>query len=35
MNIQLRPYQINAIEEIRRTYAAGCKRVLLHLATGG
>lgn len=31
----LRPYQRKAIDEIKRHYAAGIKKVLLHLATGG
>lgn len=30
----LRPYQEKALEEIRNHYAAGTKKVLLHLATG-
>jgi type I site-specific restriction endonuclease len=33
--MNLRPYQETAINEIRSHYAAGCKKVLLHLATGG
>lgn len=33
--MKLRHYQEKAIEEIRRHYAKGTKRVLLHLATGG
>jgi superfamily II DNA or RNA helicase len=33
--MNLRPYQQTALDEIRRHYAAGTKRVLLHLATGG
>lgn len=31
----LRPYQQNAVDQIRRHYASGTKKVLLHLATGG
>lgn len=31
----LRPYQEQALNEIRKHYAAGRKRILLHLATGG
>ena len=30
----LRPYQVDAIKEIRALYASGTKKVLLHLATG-
>jgi hypothetical protein len=30
--MNLRPYQQNALDDIRRHYAAGTKRVLLHLA---
>lgn len=33
--MSLREYQAKAIEDIRAHYAAGRKRVLLHLATGG
>lgn len=33
--MELRPYQKKAIEEIRAHFAAGRKKVLLHLATGG
>ena len=33
--MQLRPYQEQAIQEIRQRFAAGQKKVLLHLATGG
>jgi len=31
----LRPYQENALNLIRQEFAAGCKKVLLHIATGG
>jgi superfamily II DNA or RNA helicase len=31
----LRPYQQKALDEIRKHYASGEKKVLLHLATGG
>lgn len=34
-SIQLRPYQELAIQEIRKEFAAGNKKVLLHLVTGG
>lgn len=33
--MQLRPYQVQAVEEIASLYAKGEKKVLLHLATGG
>ena len=33
--MKLRPYQEQALNEIRRHYAASRKKVLLHLATGG
>lgn len=33
--MELRPYQIKALNEIRTLYAADKRRVLLHLATGG
>jgi len=33
--MNLRPYQTKAIEEIRRKFARGIRRVLLHLSTGG
>ena len=33
--MQLRHYQEKAINEIRKFYAAGTRKVLLHLATGG
>lgn len=32
---ELRPYQQNALNQIRQHYAKGTKKVLLHLATGG
>lgn len=33
--MQLRHYQIKAVEEIRKYYRQGVRKVLLHLATGG
>ncbi len=33
--IQLRPYQEKAIQEIRALYSRGVKKVLLHMVTGG
>ena len=32
--IELRPYQIDAIKEIRQSSSKGCKRVVLTLPTG-
>lgn len=32
--MSLRPYQVDAVRKVRAAYAAGCKRVLLVLATG-
>lgn len=31
----LRPYQIDAVDQVRKLFAGGRSRVLLHLATGG
>lgn len=33
--MKLRPYQVDAINQIRERFAAGEKRLLLHLVTGG
>lgn len=33
--LKLRPYQAEGIQEIRKLFAKGIKRVLFHLATGG
>ena len=35
MKNELRPYQAEALNMIRKEYAAGRKKVLLHLSTGG
>lgn len=35
MQLKLRPYQIDALEQIRKFYRTGDKKVLLWLATGG